>query len=302
MKFLVEYPIDSDDGGAWLRPENMAGFARAAEDAGVDAIALTDHPAPSQKWLVNGGHETLDPFAGLSFFAAVTSRVRLVTNLAVVPYRNPLLLAKSMTSLDVVSAGRATFVLGTGYLRSEFGALGVDFDERNDLFDEAAEVLRGVWSTDRFAYEGRHFTARGQVIAPGPVQRPYPPLWLGGNSARTRERVARWGQGWAPMQADPAFASVTRTAAIGDDDALREAVADLARRLDRHGRSLADVDLMVWSEPWDGAGGPAYRDSIGRLGGLGATWTQLRIDTSSFARALDALRSWGEIRPTLDQG
>src|SRR4051794_11154911 len=120
MKFLVEYPVESHaDGGAWLRPENMVTFARVAEEVGIDAIALTDHPAPSKKWLDHGGHETLDPFAGLAFFAAVTSRVRLMTYLTVMPYRNPLLTARSMTTVDVVSGGRGTFVLGTGYLRSE---------------------------------------------------------------------------------------------------------------------------------------------------------------------------------------
>jgi probable F420-dependent oxidoreductase len=297
MKFMVEYPIRSaPDDGAWLRPDNMAEFARVAEDEGADAVALTDHPAPSKKWFDNGGHETLDPFTGLAFFAATTSRLRLMTYLAVVPYRNPLLLAKCMTSLDVVSGGRATFVLGTGYLRSEFGALGTDFEERNELFDEAVDVLRAVWSTDRFEFTGRHFTARGQIIVPGPVQLPHPPLWVGGNAARNRERVARWGQGWAPMQAGPAFASTTRTAPMADDDALRAAIADLAARLEKHGRSLADIDLMAWSERWAGSSADAYVDRVGQLAELGITWTTVGIDTSSFAAAIDDLRAWGAVR------
>jgi len=300
MKFMVEYPIRSDDdAGAWLRPENMAEFARVAEDAGVDAISLTDHPAPSKKWLDHGGHETFDPFSGLSYFAALTSRLRLMTYLVVVPYRNPLLLAKSMTSVDVLSDGRATFVLGTGYLRSEFAALGVEFDERNELFDEAVEVLRGVWATDSYEFAGKHFTARGQVIAPGPVQRPHPPLWVGGNSALSRERVARWGQGWAPMQASPEFASVTRTAAMNSDDALRGAIADLAARLDKHGRSQADIDIVAWAEPWSRSSADAHVNRIGELEELGATWSTLVVDTSTFARALDDLSAWGEVRRSL---
>jgi probable F420-dependent oxidoreductase len=299
VKFLVEYPIRSDEAGAWLRPENMAEFARVLEETGADAIAVTDHPAPSKKWLDNGGHETLDPFAALGYFAAVTTRLRLATYLTVLPYRNPLVTAKGMTSVDVLSGGRATFVLGTGYLRSEFSALGVDFEERNDLFDEAAEVLLGVWSDDQFEYEGRHFTARGQIISPGPVQQPHPPLWIGGNSARTRERVARWAQGWAPMQANPSFASVTRTAVIEDDEALSAGIADLARRLESHGRSLADVDLVAWSDPWGEISPEAYVDRIGVLTEMGATWTQLRIDTSSFPAAIESLRSWGEARSSL---
>ncbi len=296
MKFMVEYPIRSDDDGAWLRPDNMAEFARVAEAAGVDAIALTDHPAPSKKWLDHGGHETLDPFAGLSFFAAVTSRIRLMTYLTVVPYRNPLLTAKSMTSVDVLSGGRATFVLGTGYLRSEFGALGVEFEDRNALFDEAAEVLVGIWSSDDFAYEGQHFTARGQVISPGPVQSPHPPLWLGGNSAKTRERVATWGQGWAPMKANSAFASVTRTAALDDDAALKSAIADLGRRLEAHGRSIADIDVVAWSDPWDEGSAEAYLDHLGSLADLGATWTTLDVHAPSFGEAVDRLTAFGEVR------
>ena len=129
MKFMAECPIHSDtDDGAWLDPANIAEFARVAEESGIDGIQFTDHPAPSKKWLERGGHETYEPFVALGFVAAVTHRVRVMTNLTVVPYRNPLLLAKAMTTVDLLSAGRATFVLGTGYLRSEFAALGVDFE------------------------------------------------------------------------------------------------------------------------------------------------------------------------------
>jgi probable F420-dependent oxidoreductase len=291
---MVDYPIRSDQNGDWLKPENMTEFARVAEEVGVDAISITDHPAPSKKWLDSGGHETLDPFAGLSFFAAVTSRVQLMTHLVVVPYRNPLLMAKCMTSLDVVSAGRSIYVLGTGYLRSEFGALGVEFEERNERFDEAIEVLHGIWSTDSFEYAGKYFTARGQIISPPPVQQPHPPLWVGGNSSLSRERVAKWGQGWAPMQANAAFASTTRTVALEGDDALRAAIDDLSVRLEKHGRSLADIDLMAWSEPRQSD--DAYVNRLGELAAMGATWSDVSLDTSSFPAVLDDLRAWGAIK------
>jgi probable F420-dependent oxidoreductase len=291
---MVDFPIRSDQNGDWLKPENMIEFARVAEEVGVDAISITDHPAPSKKWLDHGGHETLDPFAGLSFFAAVTSRVQLMTHLVGVPYRNPLLTAKCMTSLDVVSGGRSIYVLGTGYLRSEFGALGVEFEERNELFDEAIEVLHGIWSTDSFEYSGKYFTARGQIISPGPVQQPHPPLWVGGNSSLSRERVAKWGQGWAPMQANAAFASTTRTVALEGDDAFRAAVDDLSVRLEKHGRSMADIDLMAWSEPR--TSDDAYVNRLGELADMGATWSVVHLDTSSFPAVLDDLRAWGAIK------
>jgi alkanesulfonate monooxygenase SsuD/methylene tetrahydromethanopterin reductase-like flavin-dependent oxidoreductase (luciferase family) len=93
MKFIVEYPVDSTPGAGWLEPANIARFARVAEEAGLYGIGFTDHPGPSLKWLSGGGHETLDPFAALAFCAAVTTRIRLLTWLSVVPYRNPFLAA-----------------------------------------------------------------------------------------------------------------------------------------------------------------------------------------------------------------
>ncbi|HEX3960632.1 MAG TPA: LLM class flavin-dependent oxidoreductase, partial [Trebonia sp.] len=95
-----------------------------------------------------GGHQTLDPFVALSYVAAVTSRLRLLTYLSVLPYRNPMLLAKAAASVDIVSDGRFILGAGVGYNKSEFHALGVDFDERNALFDEALDVLprRTRWS------------------------------------------------------------------------------------------------------------------------------------------------------------
>jgi probable F420-dependent oxidoreductase len=295
MKFMVMYPLATEpNDGAWLDPETMMRFARAVEAAGLDGIGLTDHPAPSKKWLDGGGHETLDPFVGLATFAAATTRIRLVTHLIVVPYRNPLLLAKSMTSLDVVSGGRATYVLGTGYLRSEFAALGVDFTERNELFDEAIEVLQGIWATDALAYEGRHFTAVGATMTPGPVQRPHPPLWVGGNSTMARDRVARWGQGWSPMQGSPVLARTARTAVIESDDDLVRMIADLAERLAAHGRSVDDIDIHASSAGSGAASTEPRIDALSRLSEVGVTWSNASISHTSVSEALEQLQQFGE--------
>jgi probable F420-dependent oxidoreductase len=298
MKFMVECPVLSEaDGGAWISPDNIADFARTAEEAGVDAVSFTDHPAPSKKWLDTGGHETFDPFVALGFCAAVTSRINLMTNLTVVPYRNPLLMARSMTSVDVLSAGRTIFTLGTGYLRSEFAALGVDFDERNALFDEAIEVLQGIWSTDNFSYEGRHFKAIGQIIKPGPVSRPHPRLWLGGNAKIVLDRVARWGNGWAPLLGGgETLARTTRTAVIGSDDKLASMIRDLATRLEANGRSLAEIDILALSmEGRYTPGAPEeFLDSLGAFAEIGVTWSPAYTGRGSFGAALDGLRQFGE--------
>jgi probable F420-dependent oxidoreductase len=298
MKFMMEYPImSSADGGAWIDPANIAEFARVAERSGLDALALTDHPAPSKKWLEHGGHETLDPFVGLAYIAGVTSTLRVMTHLAVVPYRTPLLQARSMASLDMLSGGRSTFTLGTGYLRSEFAALGVDFAERNELFDEAVEVMRLAWTGDEVHYEGRHFQAFGVVMTPGPVQKPHPPLWLGGNSAVVRDRVAAWGQGWAPLQGGPGLARTTRTPNISGLDELAELIRLVREKAEKAGRDPNSIDVAAGHpEPLPADASLDQRlEQIGQLREIGVTWTHPPVSRHSFAEALESLEANQEL-------
>ena len=117
MKFLYAYPETNGSDGDLLDAGPVAEVAAAVEAAGFDGLAFTEHPAPRATWLAAGGHQTLDPFVALAVAAAVTTRLRLVTYLCVVPYRNPLLLAKAAASVDKVSNGRFVLGTGTGYTR-----------------------------------------------------------------------------------------------------------------------------------------------------------------------------------------
>jgi probable F420-dependent oxidoreductase len=299
MRFFLEYPLSgTEDGGAWLEPANMLEFARAAEAAGVDAIALTDHPAPSRKWLDAGGHNTLDPFAGLAFFAAATSTLRLMTYLTVVPYRNPFLLAKAMTSVDVLSGGRATFVVGTGYLRSEFAALGAGFHDRNERFDESMEVVRGLLSSPHeFRHEGRYFTGLGVTMSPPPVQKPYPPLWLGGNATVVRQRVARWGDGWAPLTVGgKVLGKVARTAPILSDEQLAGQIREIQDEMAAAGRDPERLDVAAPGTTLVSADASAEQkiDHVATLSDLGVTWTSVPLVRSTFAGGLDGVAAFGE--------
>jgi probable F420-dependent oxidoreductase len=297
VKFMVEYALGLDDEDQpWSKPSSIVAFATALEAAGIHAFALTDHPAPSKKWLERGGHATIDPFVGLGFCAAVTTNLRLMTTLTVAPYRNPLLMAKSMTAVDVLSDGRATFVLGTGYLRSEFQALGVSFDDRNALFDEAVEVAKALWATDELHYEGKHFTAMGQTLFPRQIQQPHPPLWLGGNGPRVRERVAQWGDGWYPLLGGGLLSQTARTVPIATDTDFADAITDLAERLEHHGRALSDIDIsgsiaatrVGLSDP------AAYLEGLRELAKLGVTWTQAPVVRTNLAASLEAIAQFGE--------
>ena len=221
MHFSVTHPLITHP----YHPDLVTGscvmaMAKAAEDAGFDGYGFTDHPAPSQKWLSGGGHDALDPFVGLAFVAAATTTLRLVPNIVVLPYRNPFVVAKAGASLDVMSGGRFTLATGAGYLRSEFSALGVDVDERNDLFDEAIDVLKAVWTGDDVTFEGRHFHARGVTAHPRPVSQPHPPIWIGGNSAGARRRAAERGDGWCPFPAPAGLATSAKTTALDSTERL----------------------------------------------------------------------------------
>jgi probable F420-dependent oxidoreductase len=305
MRYMVNYPVLSDaDSGAWLVPDNILTFARALENSGFDAVAFTEHPAPSAKWLAAGGHETLDAFAALSFCASVTERLSLATYLTVVPYRNPFLLARSMMTLDVLSGGRAILTLGTGYLRSEFSALGVDFNERNALFDEATEVIKLAFSGASVTFTGRHFTSFGQAMRPMSIQRPHPPLWIGGNSSRALDRVAKWGQGWAALIGSASVARTTRTPAIASRDDLAGMILRLDRRLTANGRTLHDIDIIAPTEAGllaSGASPEQMLDELGQLASIGVTWANVTLPHGSFVQVLDKVRQFGaEVIAKLD--
>ena len=124
----------------------------------------------------------------------------------VLPYRNPFVVAKSGATLDLLSGGRFTLAIGVGYLKREFAALGVDFDERNELFDEALEVIRAIWTTDDVSFEGRHFTARGITAHPRPISQPHPPIWIGGNTGGPASASPTHGDGWCPFPAPAVLA------------------------------------------------------------------------------------------------
>jgi probable F420-dependent oxidoreductase len=198
--------------------------ARAAEAAGFDAVSVTDHPFPDDEWMNAGGHHALDPFVALSFVAAATTRLRLLTYIYVLPYRNPFLSAKSVASLDAVSGGRLILGAAAGYLEPEFRALGVPFEERNDLADEAIRAMKVAWSGSGVRFEGRHFRAEGHTALPRPIQQPHPPIWIGGNSKQAIRRAVELADGWLPIYTPARFAARRRTPAL-------ESPADLAKRM-----------------------------------------------------------------------
>ncbi len=290
---LVVHPYDP----AFVSHDALVRFARTAEAAGFDGIGFTDHPAPSHKWLQAGGHDALDPLAALAFVAAVTERLLLIPNILVLPYRNPFLVAKSVATIDALSGGRFVLATAAGYQRSEYRALGVDFEQRNELFDEAIAVMRGVWTVDDFSFEGSTFTASGQTANPKPQS---VPIWIGGNSGRARRRVAEVGDGWSPFPAPAALTRSVKTPALETVDDLARMLDDLWRKVDVAGRDRGSIDVAFGTPAGGPVGAPdfdadAHCDGLEELATLGVTWNSVGVPGDSLAHALEALEQYGEL-------
>jgi probable F420-dependent oxidoreductase len=295
MHFTITHPMHSHPyNPELLSGESIATVAAAAEDAGFHGFGFTDHPAPSQRWLEAGGHDAVDPFVALGFAAARTTRLRLVPNIVVLPYRNPFVVAKSGATLDLLSGGRFILAVGVGYLKREFAALGVNYDERAELFEEALQVIRAVWTSDDISFEGKHFTARGITAHPRPISQPHPPIWIGGNTAASRQRVALYGDGWCPFPAPAQLAQTAGTAVIDSTQRLSEGIGDLRRRCDAAGRDWSAIDITFTNfEGGSPAGAEfdvdAYLSGLEKLAALGVTWVQVGLPGDSLAHTLDSI-------------
>src|SRR3954451_1537482 len=147
MRYSVGLPVDHvrypDE---FVTGDAIAEMAAAVEAAGLDAVFVTDHPAPDDRWLAGGGHHAQEPMVALAFAAAATRRVMLHTHVYVAAYRNPFLAAKGVATLQTMSGGRVLLGVAAGYLKPEFAAMGVEFSTRNDLLAETITLMRRAWT------------------------------------------------------------------------------------------------------------------------------------------------------------
>ncbi|HVM65656.1 MAG TPA: TIGR03619 family F420-dependent LLM class oxidoreductase [Acidimicrobiales bacterium] len=299
MRASFGLPTHRVDVPALVTAAAIARLSAAAEDAGFDAVFVTEHPVPGDEWLATGGHHALDPFVALSFAAAATSRVRLLTNLVIPAYRNPFLLAKSVASLDHLSAGRVVLGIGAGYLRPEFDALGVDFDERNDLTDEAIGAMRAVWTGGSVERSGRHWRAVGNTALPRPAREGGPPIWIGGNSRRAMRRAVELADGWAPLMASARMSARVHTGAIGS-------VADVAARVREAAEHAASVGrtapleiafnptgIMALTDP-PAVAGTRLVEHAAELADAGVTYLNAGTPGSTVEEIVAAIAWYGE--------
>ncbi len=245
--------------GTTCAPELLVTLSRAAQDAGVDAIWVGDHVVfprqmssaydytPTASYFQKSTDDALEAMAVLTFLAGVVTRPRLGVSVLVVPYRNPVVTAKVLTTLDVLSGGRLIFGVGAGWLEGEFEALGADYEHRGAVTDEYLEIYRRLCVDTWPRYEGRFYRLPEIGFYPKPVQKPWPPIWVGGNTDAALRRAARLGDGWHPLGLSPAD--------------IVERLGRLREHCEAVGRDVRELTLSV--RTWSHVGGAT--DELGDL-------------------------------------
>ena len=239
---------------------NVAVLAQKAESLGFESFWLPEHTiVPVHSNSRYGGtpdgsippsmSDSGDPLIGLAMASAVTQRIKLGTAISLVPEHNPLLQAKQIATLDRLSNGRFIFGIGAGWLREETEIMGGDFEHRWGQTREAILAMKELWTQDEAEFHGRYYDFPPVRCNPKPVQRPHPPLFLGGFAPNVFKRIAAWGDGWMPTRVTPEQVKMGRATL----DELAEAA----------GRDPKTIRLMVCNVPAD-------RDTIIELEKAGA--------------------------------
>lgn len=212
----MQYGFGAPVSGPLSSPDNLARIVVAGEAAGYDYTTISDHVVIPHDIEARYPYSDTGEFPGrsrgdrheqltaLAFVAGKTSRLRLVTSVTVVPHRPAVLQAKMLATIDVLSGGRLTFGIGAGWMREEFEALGVPpFVERGAVTDEYVMACRELWTNDNPRFSGKYVNFADVLFEPKPLQKPHPPIWVGGESGPALRRTARLGDGWYPIGTNP---------------------------------------------------------------------------------------------------
>jgi probable F420-dependent oxidoreductase len=286
MNYGVVLPI-------WqLTVAEAASLTTRAEALGLDGVFVPDHilakPATTQHY---GGHWP-DPFSLLAYLAGRTQRIQLGASVIVLPYRSALVTAKAAATVDQASGGRFIFGVGVGWDEAEFADLRLPFRERGRLSDDYLRAIKTAWASDIPEYKGEYAGFSGATFSPRPVQRPHPPIWVGGSpgsvSAPAVRRCAELGDAWHPL-------------ALSLDDIEKGfgMLRDLASQRGRQALGLAPRNLLDLTDAAKGSGRAAFQGSVAevasdirRVRALGAGWMTFdlpRAGVPAMVRAMERL-------------
>ena len=251
MKFGFGIPTR----GPMATSEGIATLVQKGEALGFAIISVSDHIIIPKRIASTYPYNESGAFAGsasgecmeqltlLSFLVGITSSAKLLTSVMVLPHRPPVLTAKALATIDVLSKGRLIVGCGVGWMREEFEAIGAPaYDERGSVGDEYIRAFKELWTSDNPAFEGKYCRFANVSFAPKPVQKPHPPIWVGGESPAALRRAGRLANAWYPIGTNPRFP-------VGTPEQFGEYAARVKRYAREAGRDPSTLDF-AYSTSW----------------------------------------------------
>lgn len=285
----MDFGLSTLSRGVYVTGEAYLGVAQAAERAGFGFVSVNDHvivpgTLGSAYPYTQGGHwsaaehgHCFDQLSTLAFLAGCTSRVRLLTSIMVVPHRPAIVTAKMLATIDVLSNGRLILGVGAGWMKEEFELLGAPFEDRGKATDEYLGAFKELWTKERPSYRGKHVNFSDVIFEPKPVQKPHPPIWVGGESPAALRRTVQLGNAWYP-------GNNSQTKPLDTPAHLGAALSGLRRLAEAGGRDPASIDVcLLVQNPFDWTAQKVQDGSARRL------FTGTSADMAADAAALAAV-------------
>jgi probable F420-dependent oxidoreductase len=196
----MKFGVNLINFGPGARPDSLTQWALLTETLGYHFLMTSDHLAITPDVQERYPAPFYEPFTTLGWLAGVTRRIEIGTTVIVLPYRNPVEVARMAANVDQLSGGRLLFGVGVGWAQQEFAVLGVPFHQRGALTDEYLAAIKTLWTNDVASFQGHHIAFQDVHTAPRPARVPHPPIWVGGASAAALRRAVRYGDAWHPIR------------------------------------------------------------------------------------------------------
>jgi len=298
--------------GPTASPEALETLVTRGEALGFSSVVIADHVVfpvaitSRYPYTVSGAFpgqgDALEQLPLMAFVAAKSRTLRLISSVMILPYRNPVVTAKMLATIDVLSRGRVTVGVGVGWLREEFEALGAPpFERRGAVSDEYLRIFKTLWTQDPASYRGEFYRFGSIRCLPHPVQKPHPPIWVGGHSKAALRRVARLGDGWHPVGANPAVPL--------RPPELRGLLDELFRLTEAEGRDPSTLTISYKAPVYDPApdaasgverhpfsgGQQAITDDVATFAGLGVSELIFDFRSESLTESLERMERFAPI-------
>ena len=310
----MRFGISTLSRGIYTSREAFQKVAQAAEKAGFDFLSANDHIIVPAKlgsaypytqggvWSASEHGHCFDQLATLAFVAGCTETLRLLTSVMVVPHRPVIQTAKMLATIDVLSNGRLILGVGAGWMEEEFKLLGAPFEDRGRATDEYIEAFKELWTKERPSYKGQHVDFDNLIFAPKPIQKPHPPIWVGGESPAAMRRTVKLGDAWYPgnnNQLKPLDTPARLAAGIAE-------LHKLAEKSKRDPKTLGVTLIAQAPYGWtaetvqDGSARRMFTGSSSEmaadavaLAGIGVTDVALRLGGATLAEAIERTERFG---------